>query len=402
MRNVHVPKLVASGNQVNDAIQSVRTDVRVGQIRYGIVYEYISNRSFLSMEMVSVLEANGLNRRVYENAPPNSLIVKPIESGQAHFSNTLVVCLPINPFDINPIKVGEVVLFFSPVSELSSTDSCYWISRISLGDTAEDLNYAHFSRQYTDIEDTSFPNGTRSDSGEMLPGGENAFDFLYSVSESKRNLKNEAVPRVVNDVSGFFKSGSNRQLVCGGTFKGIPYCEISITRSATSRINDRDLIESNPAGRRDLFLSQNSPLLSPKISVYESPPVEGFNIGASNVNDENLGEHIINFSGNCAFISANSTIINSSNCINFKTSNSRISLAGNSLLIDTRNMIFKCQSLVVGSGNDLRFRIGGLKADQNMVLGKRLEEWMERLFGELESFASDVANANIPSPVGLL
>src|SRR5690554_3887807 len=125
MRNVNTPKLVASGNQINDVVQSVRTGRDANFLRLGIVYEYIPNNKSLSSTSVQILATAGLDLPSYEKAPPNSIIVKPIEGGQAHISSTIVICYPMNPHLSTPVKVGEMVLFYSQADILSSVDPCY-------------------------------------------------------------------------------------------------------------------------------------------------------------------------------------------------------------------------------------------------------------------------------------
>ena len=400
MRNVHATKGPLNSKGISDVVNQVRTNVDVDSIRMGIVFEVCSNRFSLSEEQKIIFEASGLNRSQYENAPPNSLIIKPIERGQAHFGNALVVCYPLFPLDISPVKTGEMVLFYSIVDELTSSDTGYWISRISLNNQAEDYNYAHFSRIYSDPESTNFMNGTGSDSGEILPGGEGAFNELWDVSTSAKFFKGEGVPRIINDCSGFFKAGSNRQVVCGGVSAGTSYCEISITKSSPSRLNERGIQEGVPNQRGDVYLSSSSPFAGPKVSVWEAAPSSLSSIGLLRPNSETLGSHNINFQGSCAVIAASSVLLSATETFCTKVGSSSFSIINDSAFLNSKTVLFSCEEVVFGEGNNLKFKIGGSGADQNLILGKKLQEWSEKLIDTVSDLVTGLLTMQgvIPPP----
>ena len=176
--------------------------------------------------------------------PKNSIVASPIGEMGAQSPMFLIPFFP--PHFAMPVKPGEQIwVYFEDNTD--TTKMGYWISRINDFQHVDDVNHTHAPRLFdaSMLEQTAisqnkdpeyeFRNGaveTNADDERFtqpetsyLPGGDDAFEKLLTLTRSSKLTDYESVPRFRKRPADFALEGSNNQLISMTTDRSGPVVE---------------------------------------------------------------------------------------------------------------------------------------------------------------------------------
>ena len=180
-------------------------------------------------EIAAAVQLSGL-RVELERLPRNSLIVRRIDRG-ADLTNggkgSYAICYPfLSPHIQMPVKPAEVVWV---IFDRDNKNQGFWISRVTGDATSEDLNYSHFDRGFSGIQEKKsiagappaappddFPNSSLA-----AISGSNPYDTILTGSVSSYySTALQPVPRHNKFPGDLVLHGSNTAAVCLTTDRG--------------------------------------------------------------------------------------------------------------------------------------------------------------------------------------
>ena len=171
-----------------------------------------------------------------ERIPRNSVVVRRISRGADKSGNSACLCFPFFSSHMSmPVKPAEVVWV---IFDRDSNSTGYWITRVHGDETAEDVNYSHYDRSFSDakVEQTTaskagvapistivddFPNISL----RQTPGN-NDYDLILSgATHSYPNSALEPVPRYIKSPGDLVFQGSNNATIALTVDRGWPGSE---------------------------------------------------------------------------------------------------------------------------------------------------------------------------------
>lgn len=166
-----------------------------------------------------------------ERIPRNSVVVRRISRGLDQGGDSTALCFPFFSSHISmPVKPAEVVWL---IFDRDNRTTGYWLSRVHGDQTAEDVNYTHFDRAFSDVKvnvTTASKVGAVNDSTQTddFPNislaktvGSNGYDLILSgASYSYGILPLEPVPRYAKSPGDLILQGSNNATIALTVDKG--------------------------------------------------------------------------------------------------------------------------------------------------------------------------------------
>ena len=168
---------------------------------------------------------------VPERLPQNSVVVRRISGGLDKVADSYALCYPFFSSHISmPVKPAETVWI---IFDRAQKNIGYWLSRVHGDETAEDVNYSHYDRTFSDskIEITTaekagvasntvpvddFPNVSLQKNSAG-----NSYDLILSASSySYANTRLEPVPRYFKNPGDLVFQGSNNATIALTTDRG--------------------------------------------------------------------------------------------------------------------------------------------------------------------------------------
>jgi hypothetical protein len=179
-----------------------------------------------------------------ERIPRNSVVVRRISRGLDQGGDSYSLCFPfLSSHILMPVKPAEVVWL---IFDRDSRTTGYWISRVHGDLTAEDVNYTHFDRAFSDIK---IETTTASKAGAVSTAtaaddfpnislakttGSNGYDLILSgASFSYGNIALEPVPRYSKSPGDLILQGSNNATIALTVDKGWSFAEEPADSSQT-------------------------------------------------------------------------------------------------------------------------------------------------------------------------
>lgn len=166
-----------------------------------------------------------------ERIPRNSVVVRRISRGLDQGGDSYSLCFPFFSSHISmPVKPAEVVWV---IFDRDNKTTGYWLSRVHGDQTAEDVNYTHFDRFFSDAKvetTTASKAGAVNDAtpADDFPNislaktsGSNGYDLILSgASFSYGNIALEPVPRYTKSPGDLVLQGSNNATIALTVDKG--------------------------------------------------------------------------------------------------------------------------------------------------------------------------------------
>ncbi len=166
-----------------------------------------------------------------ERIPRNSVIVRRVTRGADSGGSSFSLCYPFFSSHISlPVKPAEVVWV---IFDRDTASIGYWIGRVHGDATAEDVNYSHFDRNFTDAKQkvtTSQKAGSQivAEDPDDFPNmslakksGSNDYDLILSgASYSYSHTALEPVPRFFKNPGDLVIQGSNNATISLMTDRG--------------------------------------------------------------------------------------------------------------------------------------------------------------------------------------
>jgi len=207
----------------------VATDLAVNPFQKGVVTAiYLGPQSL--PEFSTQLAAAKITV-IPERIPRNSVIVRRITRGADSGGSSYSLCYPFFSSHLSlPVKPAEVVWV---VFDRDTASIGYWLGRVHGDSTAEDVNYSHFDRNFTDTKQkitTSQKAGNQVEIEQIddfpnmslaKKSGSNDYDLILSgANYSYSHTVLEPVPRFFKNPGDLVIQGSNNATISLMTDRG--------------------------------------------------------------------------------------------------------------------------------------------------------------------------------------
>jgi hypothetical protein len=379
---------VTNISDISSDIAKIRTQKDVGGFKMGVVLEYFDRADLYPESGYSKLAAKGAVISKIKGAPPNSVLVMPVENGSAHNTPSPLICFPMLSHIKMPIKAGEFVWYFT-LDETPAADSYgYWLSRVVGEYSNEDSNYTHYDRKHFPYVVSEYPNGARTAETATLPGGPDAYNDLVADSLSIKNFIPTSSPRYPSKSCTNVMAGSHRNVVMLGDVAGEGYIDIIAgvpkPKSVRTSRGWEEMDKNDPLPDNELIT--NFTKGDSKISLYESLSFDGGDIIEADFKNPPLRQLITEKSG--SFILTKSDHIRT-----WANDSVRIGSQSGQLVIENDEVYLGSNDITIGPGTPVSNINLGSGASESAVLGNELNNF-------LNSFINIIENTILPTPFG--
>lgn len=387
-RNYDSESVIFNRPDISEEINKIRRTTPPGGFKQGVVLECFKRIDKYPLAALNRLAERGASISKIRSAPPNSILVMPIEGGAAHHNTSALICYPMLSHIKLPIKVGECVWYYT-LDETPAPDSYgYWLSRIVGELNNEDSNYTHFDRYHFSYAMSEYPNGARTPDTATIPGGPDAYNDLVFDSEAMQEFNPASAPRYPSPASDNVFNGSHRNLVRMGDIAGEGFVDIVAGAYkpplVTTSRGWEEMDKSNPLPEEELEIGWNSD--KSRVTIFENLSFDSQSlIGVTYSNPRSM-ELVTDLSGSHAVVKADN--------IRFWGNKSvRIGCPTGQLIIEERAAYLDSEKVIIGKGTpDSSIDLGD-GANEQAVLGNELNSL-------LSEFIDTIGNIQLETPFG--
>lgn len=406
------------GRKIDGELDQIRNPTPMPIFRKGVVWDFIPSPLSVTDALVERLVEQGGSEEALRSAPPNSIVLIPVDYGMAHHLDRLIVCYPFFSHLELPAKPGELVWFTSGSEGMpGSTNSHWWLSRVVSSRTSEDRNYTHYFRDYWSRDERGYPNGAGSESSSILPGGIDAFDRIVEESSAAGEFRPDAAARPNSSVNASGISGSHNNRIWfdateeGGTVEIAAAIPKPKSRKTTRGWDEYD--HASDQNRSDLLLPGIVNSSGAKITLFERKadicedlrksrsPSAGERAWDVDWSSDFAGKQLWRSLDASASIWAKDTLhLYGGKALRFRGQDSDIALQRGQIAISTDNLLVDSDRIILLRNEEDRLYIGGDEPSEALVLGSTLREWQEELLSTLEDFITAIESAILPTSMG--